>query len=80
MGLLPFMETPFGTFPHVHSYLEGRFIHAPAEAPHMPHRQSQPQWHREADQVGWAPDAEDVVDVLKARGETWDVHGMRDFP
>ena len=40
----------------------------------MPHRQSQPEGHGEADQVGWAPDTEDVVDVL--RGETWDFHGM----
>lgn len=45
----------------------------------MPHRQSQPEGHGEADQVGWAPDTEDVVDVLRA-GETmgfsWDVTGM----
>ena len=35
-----------------------------AVSSNMPHRQSQPQGHREADQVSGSPDAKNVVDVL----------------
>eukprot|EP00438_Fugacium_kawagutii_P019663 Skav207969 [mRNA] locus=scaffold495:33522:36319:- [translate_table: standard] len=39
-------------------------VRCPDKGDNMPHGQSQPQRHGEADQVGGAPNAEDVVDVL----------------